>query len=397
MKPQYDESSYKKFFITRKNELCGFLTELKNQHWWQIFPVQRGEIPFVIEIPEGIETIKENAFLGLKSTKNGAIMIVLGEGVKRVEKGAFTGCDIEKLYISDSVKFIDKDAFRLSKIKEIMVDKTSPLFKSENGALFDREMTTLIRYGIGSEQNEYTVPDGVKIIGKRAFENTQQLEYVNLPESVSEIQDGAFYNSGIKGIVLGDNVVAIGQNAFAMCKSLKSFKVPCGLVSINHRLFYGCCELEEVIIPEGVTSIGTEAFFGCSLLREISLPKELVAIESGAFEGCKSLKDFPLPSNISAIEARTFKGCNCFEDVIIPSNILKIGTEAFGACKRLRSINIGVNVSQMEDYVFLGCQSNLTVIISGKTRKKKLPFNKKWRYLSDSGLFKKKIKRIAYM
>ncbi len=396
MESRYSEATYKKFFEVKKNELCGFVTELKNEHWWQSFPLSRGEYPFIIEVPSGVTTIKENAFNGLKAGSNGKIMVVLPEGVTKLEKGAFTGCEINKLFISDTVKAIDQDAFRLSKIGEIEVDKTSPFYKSIDGTLFDKDMTTLIRFG-GKALTEYEVPNGVSVIGKRAFENTQQLESVYLTDTVVTIQDGAFYNSGIKQISLSYNVTGLGQNAFAMCKNLTSFIIPYGLVSVNHRLFYGCESLESVTIPDSISSIGKESFLGCKLLSSVEFPKELLSIGEGAFEGCKSLKDFPIPENILTIEARAFKGCNCLCDLIIPSNVTKIGKEAYAYCKRLRSVNIGINVTEMDEYVFLGCQNDLTVILSGKTRKQKLPFNKKWNYLTSKGLFKKKIKRIAYM
>ncbi|MBO5092089.1 MAG: leucine-rich repeat domain-containing protein [Clostridia bacterium] len=390
---KYDDATYKKFFVVKKNELCGFITELKNEHWWQSFPLSRGEYPFIIEVPAGVTTIKENAFSGLKSTTNGRVMVVLPEGVTTIEKGAFSGCEINKLLISDTVKFIDKDAFRLSKIGAIEVDKTSPNYKSVDGSLFDREMTTIIRYG--GSGTEYEVPGTVSVIGKRAFENSS-ITSVYLGDGVVTIEDGAFYNSAIKQITLSASVSSLGQNAFAMCRNLSSFIIPYGLSSVSHRLFYGCASLESVTIPETVTTIGTESFLGCQLLRDIEIPNEIQTIGKGAFEGCKSLKDFPIPSCISEIAERTFKGCNCFTDVIIPSNIERIGAQAFASCKRLRSVNIGINVNEIGEYAFLDCQKDITIILSGKTRKEKLIFDKKWNLLTNSGLIKRKIKRIAY-
>ena len=392
---QYDEAIYKKFFTVKKNELCGFVTEFKNEHWWQSFPLSRGEYPFVIEVPTGITTIKENAFSGLKSTTNGAILVVLPEGVTTIEKGAFSGCEINKLYISDSVKSIDKDAFRLSKIGEIEVDKTSPSFKSVDGSLFDREMTTLIRYG--GNKASYEVPSTVSVIGKRAFENSIHLTGISLGEGVVTIEDGAFYGSGIKSISVSSNVTTIGQNAFALCKSLTSFVLPHGYTMVNHRLFYGCSSLESVIIPETVTRIGKDAFCGCQLLREIDLPKDILVIEEGAFDGCKSLKTLEIPERINTIEARTFRGCNCFDDVKIPSNITKICKEAFASCKRLHTVTISESVMGIEENAFLGSYNEITINLIGRTKKDKLPFDKKWSQLSSAGLFKRKIKHIVYM
>ncbi len=388
------EISTKKFFKIKKNELCGFVTEFKNEHWWQLFPVSRGKYPFVIEIPDGITVIKENAFAGLRAGINGDVFVKIPTGVEKIEKNAFLGAEISKLFISDTVSYIDPDAFRLSKIGEIEVDKANHNFKSENGCLYDYDMNILLRYA--GTDSEFTILSSVSIIGKRAFENSTRLECIYIPDNVVTISDGAFYNSGIKSITGLSSVTTLGQHVFALCKSLRSFMMPSSITMVSHRLFYGCEALESVTLSPNTTQIGEESFYLCISLSEIELGEEIKIIGKGAFEGCRALRAVVLPPRVTTIEERTFKGC-ALSEMTIHDSVIKVGKEAFGDCRRLKTVTIGAGVNQMEEHVFFGCNKKIKVILRGFEKEEKLPFNKKWNKLSIGFIIDRKIKDIAYL
>lgn len=67
----------------------------------------------------------------------------------------------------------------------------------------------LIKYH--GESETVNIPDGVKKIGDRAFNNTI-IESITIPESVKEIGDSVFYFCwGLKSITIPKNVIAIGN------------------------------------------------------------------------------------------------------------------------------------------------------------------------------------------
>ena len=387
------DSSTKKFFQVKKNELCGFVTEFKNEHWWQCFPISRGKYPFVIEVPYGVTVIKGNAFAGLKSGLNGDICVVLPSGVQEIEKNAFSGCEISKLIISDTVSKISPDAFRLAKIGEIEVDKANLAYKSEGGCLYNYEMSQLLRYA--GNHTDYTVASSVSVIGKRAFENTQNLECIYIPDTVTTIQDGAFYNSGIKSVSGASSVTSIGQHVFALCKRLHSFAMPFGVTYVNHRLFYSCESLESITLSKDTKQIGEESFYLCTSLAKIELPEEVRAIGKSAFEGCRALRTAELPKRVTAIEDSTFKGCG-FSEFVVGDTITKIGKEAFADCKRLKFVTVGASVNEMDERVFFGCDKKMIVAIRGKEKGDKLPYNKRWNEISCT-MLNKKLKNVAYV
>ncbi len=395
MKIQYNDPLDKKYFVIKKDELCEFVLMNKHTHWWQSYPVTRGKIPFVITTPRGVTVVKENAFFGLRAGYDDKIRVVIDEGVREIEKNAFANAEIAELVISNTVSKIHPEAFRGARIASIEVDKGNFVFKSEDGCLFDKNMYTLIRYGQAGKR-EYTIPKTVCTIEKRAFENTKILESVTFPEGLVNINDGAFYASNIREINLPNSVKTIGQKAFAMCQNLTTVKLPDDLIAINHKMFYGCERLAKINIPKAAYSLGIQAFHSCRSLTSLELPETISSIGKGAFEGCTLLKAFNIPYSVRRIEERTFAKCDCFTDIIIPDSVEEIECEAFAGCKRLFEIKIPSTVGNISDYAFLGCNEAISVALVGRDNMDKLPFSKKWNYLSKNGIFKKKIKNITY-
>lgn len=70
---------------------------------------------------------------------------------------------------------------------------------------------------------------------------------------------------------------------------LQSVNIPDSVTSIEHGAFSGCSDLVEVAIPNFVTSIGDWAFGGCSGLTSITIPNSVTSIESRAFYNCSGL------------------------------------------------------------------------------------------------------------
>ena len=87
---------------------------------------------------------------------------------------------------------------------------------------------------------------------------------VSVPESVTEIGDGAFSNfRNLRGVVLPDSVERIGSKAFQNCESLKSLTLPTNLRELEADAFEGCGALKAVcrwcdsrikasMLPEGL-------------------------------------------------------------------------------------------------------------------------------------------------
>ena len=104
--------------------------------------------------------------------------------------------------------------------------------------------STLVRY-IG--QSEYVrVPDGVINIGAEAFHNARVVS-VELPDSVTEIREGAFSGcEHLERVRLSTRLLFIRKNAFQSCISLSDIALPASLQEIDKAAFSACPELPAV-------------------------------------------------------------------------------------------------------------------------------------------------------
>ncbi len=129
--------------------------------------------------------------------------IVISNGVTVIGISAFRGLiAVIEIYISASVNEIRDGAFsQCESLLNIIVDLQNAHYSSDGyGVLFNKNKTLLIQYPTGSIRNSYTVP-----------------------ATVIEICDWAFsYCKYIFTIIIGTNVLTIGNNVFKLCINLRN-------------------------------------------------------------------------------------------------------------------------------------------------------------------------------
>ena len=105
------------------------------------------------------------------------------------------------------------------------------------------------------------VPDNVKVIGCKAFEDCREVVEVHLPDSVREIEDNAFAGcDNLKDIDLPESLKKIGSYAFAECGSLKTLDLPYSIEEIGSYAFVRCYMLDSVRLPSSRANIHVTAF-----------------------------------------------------------------------------------------------------------------------------------------
>ena len=106
------------------------------------------------------------------------------------------------------------------------------------------------------------------INGKKANEITN----ANIPESVTDIPDFAFYNwTSLKTVTIPTSVKVIGESAFEGCESLTmtTLNLP-NLEKLKQFAFHDITTLENIYVGENLVYIDTRAFCGCINLKEAS-------------------------------------------------------------------------------------------------------------------------------
>ena len=86
------------------------------------------------------------------------------------------------------------------------------------------------------------------------------IKNINFPDSMTNIEDYAFYHMFIYKITLENNITSIGSDVFGGCYELSSVQFSNNVTSIGSDTFYDCFSLSSLTIPNSVTSIGGGAF-----------------------------------------------------------------------------------------------------------------------------------------
>lgn len=117
---------------------------------------------------------------------------------------------------------------------------------------------TLDRY-TGTEK-ELIIPEGIQVIGENAFLLKPIISMV-VSEGVRTLSDSAFYScSCLTEITLPDTLKVIGKRTFQNCIKLTQIVIPESVTTIGENAFAGCSALQDVYLPGIKIQIGSNAF-----------------------------------------------------------------------------------------------------------------------------------------
>ncbi len=311
-----------------------------------------------VSVPGNVHTIAPNAFNPCPYLA----ALTISNGVVEIGDTAFAYCNLSSVTIPPSVTNIGSAPFyACSQLNTISVDPGNPAYSSLNGVLFNRGQTTLVEFPLGAVGSSYSIPATVANIGPYAFTFTS-LASITLPDSLTNIQDGAFAACGnLTNVVIPNRVLAIGGAAFLNCSSLRDVAFGNSLFSIGDNAFNGC-PLKSVAIPAGVTNIGVGAFGACHNLRNVTFGGGVASIGDYAFADC-NLTSFTVPDGLRRIGEHFLSGCP-LTNVTISATVNSIGDYAFANCP-LASITIPASVNSIGEAAFAGCTSLTKVYFLG--------------------------------
>lgn len=156
-------------------------------------------------------------------------------------------------------------------LTSFVVEEGNAHFKTIDGVLFSTDETTLVAYPAGDMNDHYIIPETVTGIAEGAFRFSKALATIEIPDSVTELGDEAFYGSGVVTLTIPGSVAQIGS-----------------------KVFYGCESLVAVYLEEGVTTLGQD-------------PEEQSMIKGNlTFAQCHNLSYVFLPSSLTQIHGEVF-------------------------------------------------------------------------------------------
>ena len=188
----------------------------------------------------------------------------------------------------------------------------------------------------------------VDAIGYRAFDGTDLLTEINIPENVKEIGDRAFANCiNLKKVTLPSTLSEIGMGAFSCCKNLEEINLD-NVKEIHSGAFGYCKKLEHVTLAEDC-SVAAEMFEGAGL-KSITIPN-CDLINAMAFLDCDDLEQVTIKLG-KEISDNCFRRCGNLSKVSLPNTLESIGANAFYLCKNLTDIDIPENVNMIKKGAF---------------------------------------------
>ena len=288
------------------------------------------------------------------------------------------------------------------------------------------------------EAKKQVVPSGHVIIPAYYRPNTDgdhlasrgYLPVTEIGRASNSPSDGAFANTGLTTVNIPDTITSIGGGAFYNCSILESINIPSSVTYIGGSAFGYCIHIENIDIPSSVTTVASGAFSGWGDEQIINIPfadqaaadKEwnanwryncdAIIMGNIPYEGTPGLAfklisdntgysvsgnkvkrgevripasynnrpvseigdyafseteitGITIPSSVIIIGSGAFTRCTNLTGIIIPSSVRVIHFNAFWECTNIVSITIPSSVDYLS-YAFRGWTPSQTINIQGK-------------------------------
>lgn len=191
---------------------------------------------------------------------------------------------------------------------------------------------------VGTKTSSVRLPN-LEYIGASAFANCSNLTSAEFSNSITQIPNDCFQNSGLTSFVVPQYLTTIGASAFNSTKITKLY-LPATLTEIGTSAFANCANLTSVegLSNTKITKIKTQTFDKCSSLTKVYFPSTLKTIGSSAFNACSSLTYITFGSAIEQIDTDAFSYCNKIANLDFPASLTLIGKSSFVGCSSLANL-----------------------------------------------------------
>lgn len=221
-----------------------------------------------------------------------------------------------------------------------------------------------------------TLPNTMTDIGESAFENTG-LQSITIPASVTSIGERAFYDTPLydKSSNWYDGVLYIGNYLIAVKGDVKQLIVKEGTRLLaedaSHLPGVAYPDIEYVYLPNTVEYIGAQAFSWCKNLETVIMSNKLKSIGYQAFSNCEKLKSIiNLPSTCEFIGSHAFADCSSLTEITLPENpeYQTVAKGMFEECTNLTKIVLPKQITRIEEWVFRSCTSLKYIYCYGRPK-----------------------------
>ena len=340
-----------------------------------VIPAQTDGVP--------VREIGRAAFAGNTVLKT----LTVEEGVRSIGVGAFEGCSaLEEVVLPASLTFIEKDAFRdCASLSRITLPGIMEAGQVREGAFAGVALEGLKLAGGADLADPLLQEETLRLV-------TRMDGWLFRPLADGTLMvaggDGDPARLEIPGRIGGQQVTAIGEDAFRGRASLREAVLPEGLKTVGSRAFADCLSLSQVTFPASLECVEPLAFSRTALASPVLPPaaaekssrvwyasEDRTDPEGGwtwnlLADGTAMISGYPgaakaitVPNEIGGLpvtalmqhESRYLAGAGAVESVRLPAGLKVIGERAFSRFTGLAELNFPKELEEIGDDAFYNC------------------------------------------
>lgn len=300
-----------------------------------------------VTLPSTLQVIGDRAFEEAHVTQ-----INFPEGLVSIGETAFEGSYLSSVTLPSSLKSLGAGAFGHSeKLSQVSWIGHTFSEKEIENYFFNTPFQYMTAAGGG------TVPDTGSgedpDTGSGEDPDTGSDKDPGSPSADFVIENGVLveYTGSDTTVTVPNGVTVIGERAFAEQRFITRVILPTGVTRIEEQAFLRCSSLSQITLPTGLEYLGPQSFGNCILLKSINFPVSLIEIDERAFEYSSLIGAIQLPTGLKRLGGAAFRSTNILS-LTLPENMDYIGNGLVGGCESLTSIAFprsGRAVEEMKD------------------------------------------------
>lgn len=292
-----------------------------------------------VVVPQKVSSYVVTSISGLYSnnSKTKAVSITFPEGLKTIKQNAFNGyVNLERVNLPASLNTIEANAF----------------------------------YGC-TKLSGITLPGAVTSVGEYAFANCPNLQAATLTCSMTEIAPHLFDgDKRLSILTLPLYITSVGDFAFANCEALKSIVIPDGVKTIGSSAFVGCWGLTSVTLPSEMKTLSPEAFSGCSNLTSVFIPNKTKSVGEGAFRNCTKLEEVYISPSVTTLNKDAFRGSINIKKAVFGGGYISLASVFDVAANPViyYPVKYASSWGSVKDYITQSYSGTTSISITGTTK-----------------------------
>ena len=198
------------------------------------------------------------------------------------------------------------------------------------------------------------------------------VSYKDITYDFISIGTGAFSgNNDLETIEIPNSILQIGNEAFSACKKLQSLTIPKSVTDIGYGILKNSDAVTSIVVDKENTVYDSrnncnaiihtetnELVQGC---QNTIIPNTVTRIGDCAFSGCLTLSSIDIPNSVTNIGDDAFSHTG-IEELVLPNSVVYIGTCSFLMCPNLSSVTLSESLKHIPFFAFAeGAFDSITI------------------------------------